>query len=187
MKKSSSVLIAEIVVIVVVAGGYALMHKSNNKTTSTTQTTTKSSAPAVNNAVLITKTDSKIGQYLADPSGKALYTYDADTSGVSNCTGSCLANWPAYQDTGSTANLPAGVGTIKRSDNGQTQYTYNGKPLYYFASDGSGKVTGNGVENFSVAKPAAASSSSSQSSSGSSSSSSSSTGNSSSSSSAYPY
>jgi predicted lipoprotein with Yx(FWY)xxD motif len=186
MKKSSSVL-AAVIIIVVVAGGYALMHKSDKKTTSTTQSTSKSSTPAVNNSVLITKTDPKIGQYLADPSGKALYTYGADTSGVSNCTGSCLANWPAYQDTGSTANLPAGVGTIKRSDNGQTQYTYNGKPLYYFVSDGSGKVTGNGVDNFSVAKPAAASSSSSQSSSGSSSSSSSSTDNSSSNSSTYPY
>jgi predicted lipoprotein with Yx(FWY)xxD motif len=184
MKKSNSILIAVIVVVVVVAGGYALMNKSDNKTASTTQSTSKSSSPVVNNAVLITKTDSKVGQYLADPSGKALYTYGSDTSGVSNCTGSCLTNWPAYQDTGSTANLPAGVSTIKRSDNGQTQYAYNGKPLYYFVSDGKGQVTGNGVDNFSVAKPEAASSSSSQSSSGSSSSSSS---NSSNSSPAYSY
>jgi predicted lipoprotein with Yx(FWY)xxD motif len=173
MKKSSSMIIALIILIALAAGAYALVHKSN-KTTSTTSSTSKSTAPAVNNAVLTTKTDSKLGQYLADPSGKALYTYGADTSGVSNCTGSCLATWPAYQDTGSTANLPAGVSTFKRSDNGQTQYTYNGKPLYTFTSDGSGTVTGNGVDNFSVAKPAAASASSSQPSSSSSSSSSSS-------------
>jgi predicted lipoprotein with Yx(FWY)xxD motif len=112
-----------------------------------------------------------------------LYTYDQDTSGVSKCTGGCLSNWPAYQDKGSTTGLPAGISTIKRTDNGQVQYTYNGKPLYYFTSDSNGQVTGDGVESFSVAKPAA----SKQSSTPSSSSSDSSNTNSSSSSSSYPY
>jgi predicted lipoprotein with Yx(FWY)xxD motif len=165
MKKSTSILMVVIILIVVAGGGYALLHKSDKKTADTAaanQNVSQSNASAVNNAILITKTDSKLGQYLADPSGKALYTYDGDSSGVSNCTGSCLATWPAYQDTGSTSNLPAGVGTIKRSDNGQTQYTYNGMPLYYFVSDSGGKVSGDGVENFKIAKPAAASSSSSQ-------------------------
>lgn len=162
MKKSSTIIIAVIVLIVVVAGAYALIHTSNKKTSSTTSTSqsaSQNSTPAVNNAVLITKTNSTLGQYLADPSGKALYTYNADSSGVSNCTGSCLATWPAYVDPGSTANLPAGVGTLKRSDNGQIQYTYNGLPLYFFISDSAGKITGDGVDNFKVAKPAAASSS----------------------------
>ncbi len=107
----------------------------------------------------MTKTSSSLGQYLADPNGKALYTYGADSSGVSNCTGACLANWPAYQDSGSTTNLPTGVGTIKRADNGQTQYTYQGLPLYYFVNDSQGQVTGNGISRFQVAKPAAATSS----------------------------
>ena len=135
-----------------------MLHKSS-KTTSTNNSGSQGQAAAVNNAVLTTKTSSSVGQYLADPSGKALYTYGADSSGVSNCKGSCLASWPAYVATGSTTNLPQGVSTIKRSDNGQTQYTYNGMPLYYFVSDGQGQVTGNGVSNFSVAKPAAAASS----------------------------
>lgn len=161
MKKNSSLIIGVIVVIVVIVGGYMLLHKSN--TTTTNNSASQNNAPAVNNAVLITKTDSKVGQYLADPSGKALYTYASDSAGVSKCTGSCLANWPAYQDKGATTGLPAGVGTIKRSDNGQTQYTYQGMPLYYFTGDSAGQVTGNGVESFSVAKPAAASSSQSSS------------------------
>jgi predicted lipoprotein with Yx(FWY)xxD motif len=151
-----------IALLIVVGGGYAIFHNSSKPASPAStagKSSTKSSAPAVNNAVLITKTDSAAGQYLADPSGKALYTYDKDTSGVSNCTGSCLTTWPAYVDKGSTTGLPAGVGTIKRSDNGQVQYTYNGMPLYYFVSDSAGQVTGDGVEDFSVAKPAAASSS----------------------------
>lgn len=157
-------LVAVIVIIVLAVGGYAIFHNSgdNNSTqTSSSSSSSKSTTPDVNNAVLITKTDSKLGKYLADPSGKALYTYNADSKGVSNCTGSCLANWPAYVDSGSTTNLPAGVGTIKRTDNGQLQYTYNGQPLYYFASDGNNQVTGDGVENFKVARPAAPESTSS--------------------------
>lgn len=163
MGSTGKLVTAIIVVIVVVGGGYAILHKSS-KTTPTT-TSTSSNTPAVNNAVLATKTDPSVGQYLADLSGMALYTYGSDSQGVSNCTGSCLTDWPAYVDKGSTSNLPSGVGTIKRADNGQVQYTYNGLPLYTFVSDSVGKVTGNGVQNFKVAKPAASSSSSSSSSS----------------------
>lgn len=138
------------------------MHKPNKpKVTNTTASTTSSQESAVNNAVLATKTSSSLGQYLAEPNGQALYTYAGDTSGVSNCTGSCLASWPAYQDKGSTSGLPTGVSTIKRTDNGEIQYTYNGMPLYTFVSDSNGQVTGNGVSNFFVAKPAATTSSSS--------------------------
>lgn len=175
-------IIGVIVVIILIVGGILIFHKSpsyksNNSTASTNSKApaSQASTPAVNNAVVLTKTDPSLGQYLTDPSGRALYFYNADTQGVSNCTGSCLANWPAYQDKGSTSNLPSGISTIKRTDNGQIQYTYNGKPLYYFVSDNGTQVTGNGVENFSLAMPAADSSSNS------------STSNSSSSSSGYPY
>jgi predicted lipoprotein with Yx(FWY)xxD motif len=156
MKKSNSIVVGIVVLVVIIGGGYALFHKSS-KTMPTTasSTSSQSNAPAVNNAVLITKTNSSVGQYLTDPSGNTLYTYASDSSGVSNCTGSCLTAWPAYQDKGSTSNLPTGVSTIKRTDNGQIQYTYNGMPLYYFANDSAGQVTGNGVQNFTAAKPAA--------------------------------
>lgn len=167
MNKNSKVLIAVIVLLVIIVGGYAIFHKSKKPARPAT-TTSSTQAPAVNDSVLVTKTSSSLGQYLTEPSGAALYTYSADTSGVSNCTGSCLASWPAYQDKGSTTGLPANVGTIKRADNGETQYTYKGLPLYAFVGDSNGQVTGNGVSNFSVAKPAAASSASSSNSSSSS-------------------
>lgn len=171
-----------VVVIVIIGGAYLILHKSSKQAMTGTSS---NSAPAVNNAVLLTKSNASLGQYLTDPSGKALYTYNADASGVSNCTGSCLATWPAYQDKGSTTNLPTGISTLKRTDNGQIQFTYVGMPLYYFLNDKPGQVTGNGVDNFQVAKPASASSS--QPSSTSSGSSNSSSGSSSSPSSNYPY
>lgn len=152
MKKNLWIIIGIIVVIIILGvGSYALFYKPSKTATSTTQ----SQATPVNNSVVQTKTDSSIGSYLADLSGKALYTYGGDGSGVSKCIGACLVSWPAYIDTGATTGLPSGFGTIKRADNSQMQYTYNGMPLYYFASDGNGQVTGNGVGHFQVAKPGA--------------------------------
>lgn len=102
--------------------------------------------------IIQTKTDANLGSYLADSSGNALYTYDADTPGVSNCTGACLYNWPIYSVVDANASLPANVTVISRSD-GSKQYAYKGLPLYTFTSDSPGRVTGDGVENFHVAKP----------------------------------
>jgi predicted lipoprotein with Yx(FWY)xxD motif len=160
MQKKNVWAIIILIVIVVAAGGYAIYHnhKSTKTPTSTTATTTSTSADVnkpvtVNNSVVITKSNSSIGSYLAGPSDKALYTDGSGSAGVSNCTGSCLSAWPIYQDKGATTGLPENVGTIKRSDNGEIQYTYNGMPLYYFASDSAGQVTGNGIAGFYVAKP----------------------------------
>src|SRR5579872_3374115 len=122
MKKNMMVLIALVVVVVLAVGGYFIFHKT--KKPASPSTTGSSSAASVNDSVLVTKSSSSLGKYLAEPNGMPLYNYGQDTSGVSNCSGSCLASWPAYQDKGSTANLPSGVGTLKRKDNSETQYTY---------------------------------------------------------------
>lgn len=155
---------AVIIIIVIAVAAFAIFHKSSNdNSTNTTNTTAnQNTKPAVNNSVVLTKTDPSLGQYLTDPSGRALYTYNADTSGVSNCTGSCLANWPAYTANSTAANLPAGITTLRRSDTGAMQYAYNGMPLYYFTSDSGTQVTGNGVEDFQVAKPTASQNTDSQ-------------------------
>ena len=117
----------------------------------TKQTSNKNTASTA--SIIQTKTDPKLGKYLADGSGKPLYTYSQDTDNTSNCTGSCLTNWPPYKATSSSANLPANVATITRSDGGGVQYTYQKKPLYYFSGDSAGKVTGNGVDGFNIATP----------------------------------
>jgi len=83
------------------------------------------------------------GTLLVATSNKmTLYTFDKDVagSGVSNCTGGCLAAWPALTvPAGATATGGAGVtgalGTITRADDGTLQVTYDGLPLYFFAKD----------------------------------------------------
>ncbi len=159
MQNNKRIWIALIIVIILAVGGYLIFHKSPKSTNSNTASSTYSSTTSPNNTatksadIIQTETESGIGQYLADSSGSALYTYSGDTKGVSNCTGSCLYSWPAYSPTTSSESaLPANVTIITRND-GTKQYAYNGLPLYTFVNDPSGQVTGDGISGFKVAKP----------------------------------
>lgn len=147
------IIIGVIVVVVLGGGSYLIFHKSSTpKPSTTTNSTTTTSQTSTNNSIIQTKTNATVGQYLADTNGDALYTYGADTSGVSNCSGSCLYSWPAYVPTSSLASLPTNLTIIKRSD-GSSQYAYKGMPLYTFTGDSAGHVTGDNVSDFHVAKP----------------------------------
>jgi predicted lipoprotein with Yx(FWY)xxD motif len=128
--------------------------------TATTEATTESPTAAVTDATtagsltVSTSTDAGVSQpFLVDNEGRALYVYTQDTqnSGASACTGDCIANWPAVVVTG-TPVAGEGVdnamlGTITRDD-GTTQVTYNGWPLYYYAGDAApGDITGQGMND----------------------------------------
>jgi predicted lipoprotein with Yx(FWY)xxD motif len=159
MQKKSLWIVAVIVIIIVAIGGYVIFHKAYKapstpySSTSSTGSKTATSSTTVSNSVVMSETNSSVGTYLTDTSDNALYTDGSGSTGVTNCTGSCLSAWPAYVDKGSTTGLPTNIGTIIRSDNNEVQYTYKGAPLYYFSSDSKGNVTGNGVSGFYVATP----------------------------------
>lgn len=96
---------------------------------------------------------SDIGTYLEDPAGHSLYLFDGDEKGESYCNGACASVWPPYEANGAPM-AGSGVdqsklGTTTRDD-GTTQVTYNGEPLYYYAGDGSkpDATEGEGIEQF---------------------------------------
>lgn len=94
--------------------------------------------------LVMTKMDKTKGDYLTDAKGMTLYTYDKDTANISNCTGTCLTNWPVFVATASIVGEP-NLGVMTRSD-GVKQYTWKSKPLYYFAKDmKTGDLMGDGV------------------------------------------
>lgn len=84
--------------------------------------------------------DAKLGAHLAGANGMALYVFTKDSKDTSNCTAQCAATWPPLEvAAGASATAGAGVtgtlATIKRSDDGRDQVTYNGAPLYYYGGD----------------------------------------------------
>jgi predicted lipoprotein with Yx(FWY)xxD motif len=110
------------------------------------------------------RNDSEFGNILVNQSDVALYFFASDVNGNSNCSGGCADAWPPMLGTLDELSIGANLnedyfGTITRED-GETQITYKGWPLYYFspASDGTleapATVTGDGRGNaFFVAKP----------------------------------
>ena len=83
----------------------------------------------------------QLGNYLTDASGKTLYT----TTKI-DCTGNCLTVWPPYVATKLMSQNSGSLGVAENSDAGVSQYTWNGKFLYYYAEDKKpGDVFGHGV------------------------------------------
>ena len=108
-----------------------------------------SSSASTANAVLKTA-DSDLGKIVVDADGRTVYVFDKDTagSGKSACSGDCLAKWPAVtadSDKPAVDGVSGEIGTITRDD-GSTQVTLGGMPLYLYAGDSqAGDVTGQAV------------------------------------------
>ena len=79
-----------------------------------------------------------LGSHLVDADGMTLYLFTNDERNVSNCSGGCLDAWPPLLTDGDPVageGLDASrLASIQRDD-GSSQVTYNGKPLYHFASN----------------------------------------------------
>jgi predicted lipoprotein with Yx(FWY)xxD motif len=113
--------------------------------------------PAPVGVIVIHVTMTSGGAVLFGPDDHALYTSSSDSTDKSTCAGGCLAAWPPLLvPAGGTVKGAAGVtgevSWFKRSD-GTHQVTYKGLPLYYFASDGQGTVSGDGLGGFYAATP----------------------------------
>jgi predicted lipoprotein with Yx(FWY)xxD motif len=89
--------------------------------------------------------------------GTNLVAANADPKNKSTCTGGCASAWPPL----TTSGKPKAKGAAKASDlgtisdgGGVKQVTYDGHPLYFFASDtAAGQTTGQGQSGFYVVSP----------------------------------
>jgi len=89
------------------------------------------------------------GDALAGTGGMTLYVFKNDTGGSSTCTGDCAGTWPPFLGDGSQVNAGDGVsgsfGTTTRDD-GSSQITHGGQPLYYYSGDqAAGDSKGDGI------------------------------------------
>ncbi len=84
--------------------------------------------------------------FRVDKTGFTLYTFDNDTINSSNCSGDCINIWPPLlADAGARAEAPLSLVDVA---NGNKQWAYKGKPLYFFANDNAaGETNGNEINN----------------------------------------
>jgi predicted lipoprotein with Yx(FWY)xxD motif len=84
-----------------------------------------------------------------------LYTFDKDVaaSGKSVCNGPCATAWPPLMAAADAKD--AGDWTVITRDDGGKQWSFKGKPLYFWVKDTKpGDKTGDGVNNvWRLAKP----------------------------------
>lgn len=119
-----------------------------------TQAPTEAPTEAPPSGPAVAVASSSLGDIVVDANGMTLYLFEADTQGdgKSVCNGACAATWPALLvGGGATPVAGAGVtgtlGTATRDD-GTTQVTLNGWPLYYFAGDAAaGDTNGQGLSD----------------------------------------
>ncbi|MFJ3496740.1 hypothetical protein ACIPPJ_24545 [Streptomyces sp. NPDC086091] len=100
--------------------------------------------------VAVKVADTELGKILVDQAGRTLYGFTKDKEGVSACSESCIAVWPALTAEGKPT---AGDGTesdlfnmVKRAEGAQ-QVAYKEWPLYYYAGDAvPGDLNGQGLD-----------------------------------------
>lgn len=122
--------------------------QTSTGTPSGTTSTTGATTSDYHDNIYLVRTSTSGVAYIADFAGMTLYTYDRDTTGVSNCTtATCTANFRPYS-SGATGQgtLPNNIGVITRPD-GSKQFTWKGKPLYYYSGDQNpGDMRGDNVD-----------------------------------------
>jgi predicted lipoprotein with Yx(FWY)xxD motif len=140
--------------LVAVAGALILSACANNGDSNSASGGGNGSSGSSGSVTISSKSVSGVGDVLVDSNGMTLYYLKTETTGKIMCTGSCATAWPPLLLPSGETSASAGsgvdaskLGTIVRPDGG-TQVTYDGKPLYLFASDQPGQATGQGVEDF---------------------------------------
>lgn len=87
--------------------------------------------------------DSEFGPMLFDDRRQAIYLFDVETSEEPRCYDECAEAWPPVLTEGEPV---AGAGTdaallaTTEREDGTTQVTYAGHPLYFYAHEGPGEV-----------------------------------------------
>ncbi len=95
-------------------------------------------------SVLLLASGAHAAGMMAAPNGMTLYTFDKDKSAVSSCIGDCAKTWPPY--LGKKGDKTMKDWSLAVQADGQMQWTYDGKPVYFYSGDKKkGDKTGDGM------------------------------------------
>jgi predicted lipoprotein with Yx(FWY)xxD motif len=105
---------------------------------------------ATGNPPTVTVADTSLGEVLVDGDGRTLYLFEPDQQGPSTCVDECAANWPPLLDEEPQAGsgVESDLLATAERDDGTTQVTYDGWPLYHWIADEEpGDVAGQGIDD----------------------------------------
>jgi predicted lipoprotein with Yx(FWY)xxD motif len=115
------------------------------------ESTEPAAAPKPKPGAEITTAASDYGTILFGEGERAIYLFDREASDESECYGACAEAWPPVLTEGE----PQAAGDLEQSklgttrrDDGATQVTYDGHPLYFYVDDPPGEVLCHNVTEF---------------------------------------
>jgi predicted lipoprotein with Yx(FWY)xxD motif len=146
---ASAVLLAALAVVAAGCGGNDDDTGSGTAATAAPATAAPTTAAEAADGATVAVANSKLGDILVDADGRTLYAFTKDKGDQSACSGDCASNWPALTgDATAGTGVQAGLLSAAMQADGNSQVTYGGKPLYYFAGDAKpGDTNGQGVGN----------------------------------------
>ena len=110
--------------------------------------TERTKDPAAQEGTEVIAAGSEYGDMLYGADKQAIYIFEDDDKGKSNCYDECAEAWPPVYTEGEPQagdGVRQGLlGTTKRRD-GTLQVTYDGQPLYFYANEKPGEVRCHGV------------------------------------------
>ena len=111
---------------------------------------TPKATPAAKGITIATG-ESQFGEVLFDGDERAIYYFDKEKTSRSECYGACAVAWPPVLTDGRPVSGGGAqselLGTTERND-GTTQVTYDGRPLYYYVDEPAGEVLCHNVDEF---------------------------------------
>ncbi len=124
---------------------------SSSKSSSSSSATSAAPAATTSGSAATVKSVSNStvgGTILVDSSGMTLYRLSGESAGKFICTSqACVAVWHPLKAGAAAPSGSGSLGTVKRPD-GSEQVTYEGGPLYTFASDTApGQTKGQGIKD----------------------------------------
>lgn len=96
-------------------------------------------------AALDTQSIEGAGTVYVDSDGRAVYVTEQEKAGDVLCVDACLDAWmPVAAESGE----PTGdFGSVTRPDDGSSQLTWQGSPVYTFVPEQAGEVTGDNLSD----------------------------------------
>jgi predicted lipoprotein with Yx(FWY)xxD motif len=121
-------------------------------TTTAASSASTTTAPSGGTLTVSVKKNPTLGNILADPDGKTLYTLTDSSGKALACTGQCLSLWPPLKLAAgaTTPSAPMGVALTVVDGPGSTKLVAaKGLPLYRFSGDSSASdAAGEGLQGF---------------------------------------
>jgi predicted lipoprotein with Yx(FWY)xxD motif len=151
MRRTSAraALLAALVVVLAACGGDGDDGSTTAATAAPTTAAPTTTAAQEAGGATVAVANSSLGDILVDAEGRTLYAFTRDNGDRSACSGECASNWPALTGTATAGTgVQAALLSTATQANGDSQVTYGGRPLYYFAGDANpGDTNGQGVGN----------------------------------------